>query len=317
MTPRLSTALNANQLRSHPTLIEDLFDRGKFDTFSTELDLNLQCTHERSRLGQGYLKSVKQLVEWGYDRSLSFRGAALMPFRRDHLPYWLGGTGGKHWGRPKALTTIEKREKLRFCIQSPIEEFRHRVTDWAIAHEAFDCDGYVRSTPWGYGEQLLARAYGYAKEVNPDVRLFYDDYLVPSRADYDGLKKWRSIFGAIEQINREGRKIDGIGIQVHQPATTPLLPLLLDLSWIITQADRLDLVVQFSEVQIYLLEEVGWQKLRQQQLYKQLWQVARSRDVELFSVWGLCDRWEYLDWTRGGLGAGMFDLRGDRRFGLS
>lgn len=240
------------------------------------------------------------------------RGHVLMPMRSIHLPRWMGGDRPPQWildrregieARPKALSSTEKAKMLESFIRQPIEAFDSRVVCWDVAHEGFDDRGRFRSSPWGYSARVMTRGYEIAKSITQKP-LFYADYILNSSST----AKWDAIFDWIRSANAERKLIDGLALQLHLPIVQDLAPALDVTKRVAIAASAMGLKVHLSEVQLYLPKWIDagehrklwqWEKsvlfLEQAKWYGRFAAMARSVGAEYFVVWGLSDRYPYLN----------------------
>lgn len=122
-------------------------------------------------------------------------------------PKWLfEDEDGKPLGREEAL------ENLKTHIQTVVRHFKGRVHGWDVVNEAVDDAGpYLRDTPAlrAIGEDYIVKAFQFAREADPDVELYYNDYNI--EADYKRAKAVR----LLRELEAAGVKPDALGIQGH------------------------------------------------------------------------------------------------------
>jgi endo-1,4-beta-xylanase len=86
------------------------------------------------------------------------------------------------------------------------------VHGWDVVNEAIDDgDAYLRESPWTrlVGEDFVAKAFEYAREADPNVELYYNDYNIelPEKRD--------KTLRLLRQLQSQGLRIDAVGIQGH------------------------------------------------------------------------------------------------------
>ncbi len=129
------------------------------------------------------------------------RGHTLVWHRQN--PAWLvGGT----WTRDEAISVLEDH------ITTVVTHFRGRVDQWDVVNEAVDDTGALRDTFWlrTIGPEYVAMAFEFARAADPDVALYYNDYLI-ERA---GAKADR-VERLVDDLMAAGVPIDGVGFQMH------------------------------------------------------------------------------------------------------
>ncbi|MDA9555856.1 endo-1,4-beta-xylanase, partial [Pelobium sp.] len=97
-------------------------------------------------------------------------------------------------------------------IQTVVTHFKGKVASWDVVNEAIADDGSLRSSIWltKIGPDYIAKAFRYAREADPDVLLFYNDY----GNEYSTAKR-NGIINLVTSLKNSGVPIDGIGMQMH------------------------------------------------------------------------------------------------------
>jgi endo-1,4-beta-xylanase len=104
-------------------------------------------------------------------------------------------------------------ERLRSHIETVAGRYAGRVHAWDVVNEVIDNDGSYRPTTWvkgiGDGDELVRLAFRFAEQYAPDTELYYNDFNAWRPAKRDGIVRM------VRMLQREGIRIDGIGIQGH------------------------------------------------------------------------------------------------------
>jgi endo-1,4-beta-xylanase len=124
----------------------------------------------------------------------------------NQLPSWL--TGGN-------FTRDELISILRDHILTFVGRYRGRVWAWDVVNEAVDDSiGALRTNSFWFqriGPDYIRLAFEYAREADPDARLYYNDYSI------EGLNgKSNGVYSLVSQLKSQGVPIDGVGWQMHQ-----------------------------------------------------------------------------------------------------
>lgn len=84
-------------------------------------------------------------------------------------PQWMDGFSG---------TSQDWDEMMKKHITTIVRYFSNTVRSWDVVNEAFNEDGSLRNNIWlqHIGPGYIEKAFRYAKEADPDVKLFYNDY---------------------------------------------------------------------------------------------------------------------------------------------
>lgn len=114
-------------------------------------------------------------------------------------------------GKPN--TKEEQLERLRSHIQAVAGRYAGRVNAWDVVNEVMGEEGAYRSTTWvnavGNGDTLVKYAFKYAAQYAPNAELYYNDFNAWRPAKRDGIVR------LIKMLQKEGIRIDGVGMQGH------------------------------------------------------------------------------------------------------
>lgn len=97
-------------------------------------------------------------------------------------------------------------------IQTVVSHYKGRIASWDVVNEAFVDDGTLRPTIWltHLGPDYVARAFQYARQADPTVKLFYNEY----GHEYSP-KRLAAVLGLAADFKRRGIPLDGLGLQMH------------------------------------------------------------------------------------------------------
>ncbi len=126
----------------------------------------------------------------------------------NQVPAWFF-TNAK--GKPN--TKKEQLERLRSYIKTVAGRYAGRVHAWDVVNEVIGEDGNYRPTSWvnafGNGDTLVKYAFLFASQYAPGAALYYNDFNTWRPAKRDG------IIRMVKMLQKEGIRIDGIGMQGH------------------------------------------------------------------------------------------------------
>ncbi len=121
-------------------------------------------------------------------------------------PEWFFRDGDGPAGRALVLA------RLRAHIHALVGRYRGRLYGWDVVNEAID-DGeaYLRDTAWrqAIGDDYLIHAFRFAREADPDVELYYNDYSNEMPA------KRAKTLRLLAELREADIRVDGVGIQGH------------------------------------------------------------------------------------------------------
>lgn len=114
-------------------------------------------------------------------------------------------------GKPKSKEAVA--ERLHEHIKTVAGRYAGKVDAWDVVNEVIDDDGSYRPTTWvkgiGSGDELVKLAFKYAAQYAPNTELYYNDFNAWRPSKRDGIVRM------VKMLQKEGIKIDGIGIQGH------------------------------------------------------------------------------------------------------
>ena len=114
-------------------------------------------------------------------------------------------------GKPK--TKEAQIERLRDHIKTVAGRYAGKVDAWDVVNEVIDNDGNYRPTTWvkgiGDGDELVKLAFKFASEYAPGTELYYNDFNAWRPEKRDGIVRM------VKMLQKEGIRIDGVGIQGH------------------------------------------------------------------------------------------------------
>ncbi len=114
-------------------------------------------------------------------------------------------------GKPN--TKEEQIERLRSHIQAVAGRYAGRVHAWDVVNEVIGEDGNYRPTSWvnafGNGDTLVKYAFRFAAQYAPNTELYYNDFNAWRPSKRDGIERM------VKMLQKEGIRIDGVGMQGH------------------------------------------------------------------------------------------------------
>jgi endo-1,4-beta-xylanase len=114
-------------------------------------------------------------------------------------------------GKPKSSEAVV--EQMRSFIEAVAGRYKGRVHAWDVVNEVIDNDGSYRPTTWvkgvGNGDEMVKQAFKFASQYAPNTELYYNDFNAWRPSKRDGIARM------VRMLQKEGIRIDGIGIQGH------------------------------------------------------------------------------------------------------
>lgn len=145
-------------------------------------------------------------VEFGEKNDLFIVGHTLV--WHNQTPSWFFQD---EYGNPN--TPEAQIERMRQHIETVAGRYAGRVHAWDVVNEVIDNDGSYRPTTWvegvGSGDVLVKQAFKFASEYAPGAELYYNDFNAWRPAKRDGIAR------LVRMLQKEGIRIDGVGMQGH------------------------------------------------------------------------------------------------------
>ena len=151
-----------------------------------------------------------QLVNYAEDNGMQVHGHALVWHQT--VPNWLQNFSGDD---------AAFEEVIKDYINTVINRYKGRIVSWDVVNEVFeDNSGALRQSVFQQrmGDDYVARLFQYARDADPDLLLFYNDY----GTIWDRQKR-EAMFAMIDDMQARGIPIDGVGLQVHITYNFPAL----------------------------------------------------------------------------------------------
>ncbi len=149
--------------------------------------------------------------------------------------------------RRQPLTREALLERMRDHIHTIVGRYKGRIDGWDVINEAFNDDGTLRESKWQQiiGDDFLAKAFEFAREADPDVELYYNDYSM------ENPEKRAGIIKAVREMLDAGVPITGIGSQSHLSLNN--MPDMEETDQMITDLSGLGIDVMITELDINVL----------------------------------------------------------------
>ena len=155
-------------------------------------------------------------------------------------------------------------ERLRDHIHTVVNRYKDIVYAWDVLNEAI-ADGDGRRAPWMKeapspyrktkmmdlcGEEFIVKVFQFAREADPNVELFYNDYNACQPAKRD------RIYNMVKKMKEMGAPIDGIGMQGHYNIYFPSME---DFNAAIVKYSKIVDKIHITELDLRTNEEMGGQ----------------------------------------------------------
>ncbi|WKK87821.2 endo-1,4-beta-xylanase [Marivirga arenosa] len=174
-----------------------------------------------------------ELVQYATENELNIHGHALI--WHEEVPDWMRTFTGSN---------EEFEMIIEDYIKAVVTRYSDKITSWDVVNEAISDGGGIRNTIFleKLGSNYIAKCFQWAREADPDVLLFYNDYNTPA-----DLAKQQDVYALIDDLQANNISIDGIGLQMHISIDSPTRQEIQD---DVDMALQRNLIIHFSELDI-------------------------------------------------------------------
>lgn len=238
------------------------------------------------------------IVAYAKANGMRVHGHALIWHPNYAIPDWLENFSG---------TDAEFEAHIENYVKTTVEHFALEVdangnsivAAWDVVNEYFDDNGDVRSTLFTQrmGSDYIERIFQWAREADPNVKLFYNDYNIAGQTN-----KRSSILSMANSFQNSGIPIDGIGMQMHLSSAWPSQQ---EVTQAITDVAGSNLLVHISELDIGInpnddinsltVERAQEQEALYNHVSSEYSSIVPSSQQYGITVWGVRDQdsWRY------------------------
>lgn len=233
-------------------------------------------------------EDAARIVDFAREHDLDVRGHTLIWHKMN--PRWL---------TPWTVTDRQLREILREHIHTVAGRFRGDLAAWDVVNEAVADDGTMRETFWyqRLGEEYLDKAFQWAREADPEAKLFYNEY------GAEGLgEKSDAVYDLLQRLLDRGVPVDGVGLQLHllYGDEADRNPAPADIATNIERLSDLGLDVHITELDVSITDmdgDLDARLDRQAEYYREIVQTAINSACDTVVTWGVADCNSWL-WKR-------------------
>ena len=232
----------------------------------------------------------------------------------NQLPDWL--TTGVANG---TISSSQLRGLLQQHIYTEVGRYRGRIWQWDVCNEFFTDTNPSTINPndfWvsNLGSGVIADAFRWAHEADPNALLFYNDYNIGGE---DGTNaKSDAVYAFVKQLLSEGVPIDGVGNQGHLDTQYGWNPQLLQEDLERFASLGLKVAITEADVRTFVSNATDQVPTANLALFAQPYEYSELLKAALavpqcisFTVWGFTDSDSWVPGTFAGEGyAAIYDV---------
>ena len=274
----IGTAVTGDALQYEPRYSEIL--AREFNMVTPEVTMKFDATEPRR--GVYTFSEADSIVAFARAHAMQVRGHNLAWYLA--LPAWL--TSGR-FTRNELITILHDH------IFAEVAHYRGQVNIWDVVNEAVSDDGSLRNSIWlrGIGPDYLDLAFRWAREANPQARLFYNDY------GGEGLgRKSDAIYTLLKGMLKRGVPINGVGLQMH--ISLDSYPKPQDVLANMQRLAALGLEVQITEMDVKIQDDARSLQAKldaQASIYRDMLSTCLSVvKCTAFVMWGFTDAHSWI-----------------------
>jgi endo-1,4-beta-xylanase len=144
----------------------------------------------------------------------------------------------------KESSVMEKHIEKQ--VNTIVGRYKGKINTWDVVNEALNEDGTPRESVFykAMGENYIDLAFKLAAKADPEAELVYNDYNLWKP------EKRAGVVRLVKQLQKNGTKISGIGMQAHYSLEGPSLE---DIENSIIAYSQLGIKVSFTELDVSVL----------------------------------------------------------------
>jgi len=202
------------------------------------------------------------------------------------------------WISKGSYSPAQLADVLHGHISTVMKHYAAKVYAWDVVNEAFNDDGTMRDTTWydkpgigaGKGTKYVEQALRWAREADPNAKLFYNDY------DAEEVnRKSDAIYAMAKDFKARGVPLDGIGFQTHVSLKFDDPAKLASYAQNLERFAKLGLELHITELDIRLNDSSVASLAAQAKLYGEITTLCVQQPAcKLIQTWGVTDKQSWI-----------------------
>lgn len=280
---------------------KEFYDESAYNTLGREFNVivpgnPMKWDATEPEPGRFTFCEADQIVNYAEAHNQKIRGHVLV--WHSQLPNWVAnGT----WTRDTLLAA------MRSHIHGVMNRYKGKIFAWDVVNEAVaDAAPHnLRDTVFTrvIGPDFLDFAFRYAREADPNAKLFYNDYGAERMNS-----KAQAVFNLVTAMKARGVPIDGVGLQMHVGLTGTMPPNEVEQN--IRRLAQAGFETHITEFDITTpLPDTPAKQAQHAETYRGLYRACRAvPQCTAFLVWGINDPESWIiNFRPGNFGGLLFD----------
>lgn len=285
----IGNIVSASRLSGSDTYFRTLLNK-EFNGITAENDMKMAAMFPAPNTYD--FSSGDAIVAYAKANGFRVHGHALV--WHASIPNWLQNYSG---------TDEEFETQVEAYVKTTVAHFAKEKNDlgesivesWDVVNEHFTSDAEAAVFFNRIGPNYLEKSFRWAREADPDVKLFYNDYNLGNTPD-----KATKVANMVANFKATSTPIDGIGMQMHTDYNYPSLSTLTDNVNLLKDTG---LLIHFSELDMVtnrdktLIKFTTGRSNAQKERYKQIVKIYKTiPEAQQFGItfWGMRDTDSWL-----------------------
>jgi endo-1,4-beta-xylanase len=283
---KLGSAIPVNAITSQDGPDAQLLIK-HFNSITAENELKWDATEPQE--GQFDFTRADPIVAFAVNNGIGLRGHTLV--WHSQTPDWVF-----HDGEGNLVSKEVLFARMKQHIQTVAGRYKGQIYAWDVVNEVLEpgdhAPGGLRNSLWYQiaGEEYIEKAFIYAREVDPNAKLFINDY------NTNMPDKRQDLYDLIKRLKDKGIPVDGVGHQTHIGIEYPSVQELDDMVTafrdlnIEQQITEMDMSIYTNDIDAYDTFPLDLQ-IKQAKRYQAIFDVFRKHkdQVNSVTVWGKDD----------------------------
>ncbi len=227
----IGAAINDYQIGKTDTLGLEILEN-EFNTITPENIMKWMYVHPKEN--EFYFEETDKYIALGLEKNMFIVGHTLI--WHSQIADWMN----------EVTDSADMANHFKNHINNIVSRYKGKIDSWDVVNEALNEDGTLRESSFlkVMGNDYIDLAFKLASNADPKAELVYNDYNLWKP------KKREGVVRLVKQLQANGTKIDGVGMQAHWSLDGPSIE---DIENSILAYSELGVKVMFTELDVTVL----------------------------------------------------------------